>query len=202
MAESTDLSERASESKKRIGRSVAINGVHAVDLDIAKAENLNDPIVNINLKVNNPLGRLWLALQRIWKSQSTVIALRFTIPLLVLPIAVYVGWRLWQGRGVITPVTKLGVVHAVKIAGTPRDIFILPSSDVYMLTYTSSFDYARRLVEKPVIVVGIYSHLDNTVTVEDMIAYNEADLQVPAGAGSTGASSLWQQVLKFIEQFR
>ena len=202
MAESTNLSERASESKKRIGRSVAINGVHAVDLDIAKAENLNDPIVNINLKVNNPLGRLWLALQRIWKSQSTVIALRFTIPLLVLPIAVYVGWRLWQGRAVITPVTKLGVVHAVKISNVPKDIFILPSSDVYMLTYTSSFDYSHRLVEKPVIIVGTYSHLDNTVTVEDMIAYNEVDLQVPAGASSTTQSSLWQQILKFIDQFR
>jgi hypothetical protein len=202
MTENLDLSERSSESQKKIGRSVAINGVHAVDLDIDKATNLNDPILNINLKVNNPLGRLWLALQRIWKSQSTVIALRFTIPLLVLPIALYVGWRLWQGRGVITPITKLGVVHAVKIAGTPRDIFILPSADVYLLTYTSNFEYSHRLVEKPVIVVGTYSHLDNTVTVEDMIAYNEADMIVPAGLNTPGSTTLWQQVIKFIDQFR
>ena len=97
MSEKLDLSETASETKKRIGRSVSVNGVHAIDLELKQAENLQDPIVDINLKVNNPIGRLWLALKRIWRSQNTVIAFRFTIPLLVLPIALYLLWLLWQG---------------------------------------------------------------------------------------------------------
>ena len=112
-----DLSDRASESKKTIGRSVSINGVHAIDLDLKQSENLNDPIVDINLKLNNPIGRLWLALKRIWKSQNTIISLRFTIPLLVLPIALYVLYLLWQGRGANIPMSKLGVIHEVNMGG-------------------------------------------------------------------------------------
>ncbi len=51
-----DLSERASESKRKVGRSLSVNGVHAVDVDVARAENLQEPIVDLNIKVNNPIG--------------------------------------------------------------------------------------------------------------------------------------------------
>ncbi len=120
MVESTDLSERASEGKKTIGRSVSVNGVHAVDLEVKQSENLNDPLLDINLKVNNPVGRLWLALKRIWKSQNTIISLRFTIPLLVLPIALYVLYILCQGKGLSIPLSKRGGIIQVKLVGTPR----------------------------------------------------------------------------------
>ena len=58
MTTNLDLSERASEGKKTIGRSVSVNGVHAVDLEVKQSENLNDPLLDINFKVNNPIGRL------------------------------------------------------------------------------------------------------------------------------------------------
>ena len=201
MANDVDLSERSSESKKTVGRSVSINGVHAVDMTVEKSENLNDPVINFNLKVNNPLGRLWLALQRIWRSQSTVIALRFTIPLLVLPIAIYVGYRLWQGRGVSIPMSKLGIVHEVKVAGEPRDILVLPTSDVYMLEYSSDFVPTSRLTEKPVIVIGTYNNLSNTLAVETMLAYNQADIPTSPVAVSTKLT-VWETILRFIDQFR
>jgi len=201
MDENLDLSERVSESKKKVGRSVSINGVHAVDMTVEKSENLNDPVINFHLKINNPLGRLWLALQRIWKSQSTVIALRFTIPLLVLPIAIYVGYRLWQGRGVSIPMSKLGIVHEVKMNGEPRDILVLPTSDVYLLSYSSNFLPISRLTEKPVIVIGTYNNLTNTLAVETMLAYREQD--IPTTEAVVGnKSSVWGTILKFIDQFR
>jgi len=159
------LSERANGTKRKVGRSVSVNGVHAVDVDVTKAENLQDPFLDLNIKVNNPIGRLWLALKRMWKSQNTVVALRFTIPLIVLPIALYVGYRLWQGRGVSVPLTKLGVIHEVIITGNPQDVLVLPTSDVYMLSYDLNFNYSHRLTEKPVIVVGSYNHLSNDLTV-------------------------------------
>ncbi len=196
-----NLSERASETKRKIGRSVSVNGVHAVDVDIIKSENLNDPLLDLNIKVNNPIGRLWLALKRIWKSQNTVVALRFTIPLIVLPIALYVGYRLWQGRGVSTPMTKLGVIHEVIITGSPKDILVLPTSDVYMLSYDLNFNSSHRLTEKPVIVVGNYNHLNNDLTVQDVIAYNPLDIpkSTPNPVGSKGT---WDTILQFISQFR
>ena len=147
MADSSDLSQRASENQKTIGRSVAINGVHAIDLSLKQSENLNDPLLDINLKLNNPIGRLWLALKRIWKSQNTIISLRFTIPLLVLPIALYVLYVLWQGRGASIPMSKLGVIHEVNMGGTPRDILVLPTSDVYVVEYASNFNRTTRLAE-------------------------------------------------------
>lgn len=201
MANSLDLSERTSVSKRNIGRSVSVNGVHAVDVDLKKAENLNDPIVDLNIKLNNPIGRLWLALKRLWKSQNTIIALKFTIPLIVLPIAIYVGYRLWQGRGVSLPMSKLGMVHEVVINGSKKDILILPTSDVYLLGYSSSFNSAHRLTEKPVIIIGTYNNLRNELTVEDVVAYNALDIPK---VETTPASSnnVWDTILNFINQFR
>lgn len=201
MANSLDLSERASESKRKIGRSVSVNGVHAVDVELNKAENLNDPIVDLNIKVNNPIGRLWLALKRLWKSQNTIIALRFTIPLIVLPIAIYLGYRLWQGRGVSIPMSKLGLVHEVIISGNKKDILVLPTSDVYLLEYSSSFNSAHRLTEKPVIVIGTYSNLRNELTVEDIVAYNTLDIpKIESTPANT--NNVWDTILRFINQFR
>lgn len=201
MSASVDLSQRASESKKTIGRSVSINGVHAVDLDIKQSENLNDPLLDINFKINNPIGRLWLALKRIWKSQNTIISLRFTIPLLVLPIALYVLYVLWQGRDMSIPMSKLGVIHQVNMAGTPRDILVLPTSDVYVIDYESNFNQTTRLAEKPVIVVGTYHVASNVLKVESLTPYSQLDLpQTPVINNS--ARSVWDTIWDFITQFR
>jgi hypothetical protein len=200
MTNNIDLSERASEGKKTVGRSVAINGVHAIDLEMKQAENLNDPIVDINFKVNNPIGRLWLALKRIWKSQNTIISLRFTIPLLVLPIAMYVLYVLWQGRGMSIPMSKLGVIHQVSMDGTPRDILIMPTSDVYVIDYASSFNSETRLAEKPVIVIGTYHTPSNTLKVESLLPYSQLDL--PISSGTPKVKSVWENIWDFITQFR
>lgn len=201
MIENTDLSERASEGKKTIGRSVSINGVHAVDLELKQTENLNDPLLDINFKVNNPIGRLWLALKRIWKSQNTIITLRFTIPLLVLPIALYVLYVLWQGRGMSIPMSKLGVIHQVTMAGTPRDILVLPTSDVYVIDYESSFDQNSRLAERPVIVVGSYHASSNTLRVESLTPYSQLDLP-KTDVFASHPLTVWDTIWQFITQFR
>lgn len=201
MSGTIDLSERASENKKTIGRSVAINGVHAIDLDMKQTENLQDPIVDINLKLNNPIGRLWLALKRIWKSQNTIISLRFTISLLVLPIALYVLYLLWQGRGASIPMSKLGVIHEVNMGGTPRDILVLPTSDVYVVEYASSFNRTTRLAEKPVIVVGTYHVASNVLNVENLTPYSQLD--IPVATPSTNPhKTVWENIWDFIAQFR
>jgi len=59
-----NLSRRTSESKRRVGKAFEINGVNAVEIDLKKSENLSDPILDLNFKLNNPVGRLWLAIKR------------------------------------------------------------------------------------------------------------------------------------------
>lgn len=201
MEKDVDLSERASEGKKTIGRSVSINGVHAIDLDVKQSENLNDPLLDINFKVNNPVGRLYLALKRIWKSQNTIISLRFTIPLLVLPIALYVLYLLWQGRGANIPMSKLGVIHEVNMAGTPRDILVLPTSDVYVIEYASNFNHTTRLAEKPVIVVGTYHAASNVLKVESLTPYSQLDLPQTQSTPSA-PRSVWDSIWDFVTQFK
>lgn len=201
MADDIELSQRASEGKKTIGRSVSVNGVHAVDLEVKQSENLNDPLLDINFKVNNPVGRLWLALKRIWKSQNTIISLRFTIPLLVLPIALYVLYILWQGRGMSIPMSKLGVIHQVNMSGTPRDILVLPTSDVYVIDYASSFNQTTRLAEKPVIVVGTYHAPSNVLKVESITPYSQLDLPQTV-VTPTAPKSVWDNIWQFIAQFK
>lgn len=196
-----DLSERTSETKRKVGRSVSINGVHAVDVDMTKSENLQDPVLDLNIRVNNPIGRLWLALKRIWKSQNTIVALRFTIPLLVLPIVLYVGYRLWVGRGVSVPMSKLGIIHEVMISGETKDILVLPTSDVYLLSYDLNFNASHRLTEKPVVVVGSYKHLNNELIVSDIIAYNPLDIPVTV-PNPAAPKNTWETILQFISQFR
>lgn len=195
------LSVRASESKKRVGRSVSINGVSAIGVDLKRAANLNDPILDVNVKVNNPVGRLWLALKRLWKSQNTVVALRFTIPLIVLPIALYVLWSVWQGRGASVAVSKLGLVHPVVVSGKQQDILILPTSDVYLLDYTSSQAESQVIREKPVIVLGVYRRLENIIYVDGLIPYHASDL-VPGADVPVKERSMWDTLLRFIGQFR
>ena len=201
MTQNLDLSERANEGKKAIGRSVSINGVHAVDLEVKQSENLNDPLLDINFKVNNPIGRLWLALKRIWKSQNTIISLRFTIPLLVLPIALYVLYVLWQGRGMSIPMSKLGVIHQVNMGGVTRDILVLPTSDVYVIDYASNFNQTTRLAEKPVIVVGTYHSPSNTLKVESLTPYSQLDLP-QIKVSDIPPRSVWDNIWQFITQFR
>lgn len=201
MIEKIGLSQRTNSSKKSIGRSVSINGVHAVDLEMKQSENLNDPLLDINFKLNNPIGRLYLALQRIWKSQNTIISLRFTIPLIVLPIAIYVCYLLWQGRGVSVPMSKLGVIHAVSMAGNLRDVLVLPTSDVYVIDYASSFPLSSRLAEKPVIVSGTYHVQSNTLRVDSLTPYSQLDLP-PITSTQATTKSVWDNILDFITQFK
>lgn len=99
------------------------------------------------------------------------------------------------------PMSKLGVIHEVNMAGTPRDILVLPTSDVYVIDYASNFAQTTRLTEKPVIVVGTYHSPSNTLKVESLTPYSQLDLpQTPVTPSST--KSVWDNIWQFITQFR
>ncbi len=194
-------------------RQVNVGGFDAVDVHLKKRSNLHDPFVNMEVIINNPVGRLWEAIKRIWKSQKTIISFKFSIPLLVLPILLFVGLKLWQGRGVSIPMAKVGVIHALTLDGQPSQTLILPTSDVFLLHYPSSMKILPSL-EKPVVVFGMYNHLNNTLTVEKVSFYNPEDERpssyAPTGVSSvTGtnllqqiASGIWTPIANFFELFR
>ncbi len=202
----TQFPSRPTSKTKNIKRTLEINGVPAVEFDLKKRQNLNDPLVNMSLKVNNPVGRLWRAISRLWKSQKTTIALRFTIPLLVLPLVLYAGYRLWQGRGVNLAVSKLGIIHQTKVNNRSQDVFILPTSDVYLLQYGSHFQKSKRVTEQPVILIGTFNTLTNTLTVSDLIPY-DPQLRLPHNSPNnltapSAIRQLWDNSWNFFQYFK
>lgn len=190
--------------------------LNAIEINTHRTHNLKDPLVDVELKVNNPVGRLWEAIKRIWKAQKTIVSLKFTIPLLVLPIVLFVGYQLWMGRGINTPMAKVGVIHEVTISGKKEYTLILPTSDVYMLGLPVDFTLPAN--DKAMIVFGTYNHIDNTLNVETLAYYNEQDakanpLPTPKPLSGvtiiTGTSllnnltqSIWTPIANFLRLFQ
>jgi len=176
------------------------------ELQFKRSKNLNDPILDVSMRVNNPIGRLWIALKKIWASQKTTVMLKFTIPLIVLPIVLFLGYRLWLGRGVNTPMAKIGITHMVKINGKDTHVLILPTSDVYVLRYPDNFS-AEQILDKTVIVFGVFNHLTNSLAVENIASFNPQE-SISLGAGNitptfkSSMQQLWDAVLAFFRLFQ
>ena len=83
------------------------------------------------------------------------------------------------------------------MAGTPRDILVLPTSDVYVIDYESNFNQTTRLAEKPVIVVGTYHVASNVLRVESLTPYSQLDLPQVVSTPTT-AKSVWDNIWDFI----
>ena len=202
----TTAPQKPTSKSPHIKKTLEINGTSAVEFDFRRHHNLNEPIVDMSVKVNNPIGRLWRAIKKLWKNQKTTIALRFTIPLLVLPIFLYFGYRLWQGRGVNQPVSKLGIIHQTKINHQTQDVFILPNADIYILNYGPDFKKTKRVTEEPVIVIGTLNSFTNTLTIADLIPY-DPNLRFPAGTTTKTSTpavirQLWDNSWNFFQYFK
>lgn len=185
--------------KKRnnVRQDVTLNGYDALELHVKKRKNLTDPIVDVEVKINNPVTRLWEAIKKIWRSQKTIIGIKFTIPLLVLPIVLFVGYRLWLGRGVSAPMAKVGIIHEIVIGGKKAQALILPTSDVYLLEYPPTMS-AIPDPDKPIVVFGMYNHLTNILRVERVSFYNSVD-EKPSSyttvSGKVGGATILQSII-------
>ena len=181
------------------GKSLELNGVKAVEVTIKKHANLQDPILDLQLKLNNPIGRLWLAIKRLWKSQHTVISLRFSIPLFVLPIMIFVFWNIWKGQTVSIPMAKIGVVHTISVNGNEKDILILPSDTLYFLEYSSTFS-GSVYKEQPVVASGTYNSATNIMRIDTLSPYDSSD-EATETQQIAKQQTFLQEILAFLGMF-
>lgn len=195
--DSTEKEDTPPRPYNEVDRHLEVNGFDAMDLRLKKRSNLDGPVVDMEVTINNPIGRLWEAIKRIWKSQKTVVSVKLTIPLIVIPIILFLGLRLWQGRGISVPMAKVGVIHQITLDGKSSQTLILPTSDVFLLQYPSNIKVIPT-ADKPVVVFGMYDHLNNTLNVEKVSFYNPEDEKpssyVPTQIGSVNGTSLIQQI--------
>src|SRR5258708_4459280 len=83
--------------KDQVKETVSVSGaLPAISADLSKVPSENDDLVDV--KVHNPLHRITKLLQDIKSHQSTTVSMRFTIPLIALPIVLLVAFQLGRAQ--------------------------------------------------------------------------------------------------------
>jgi len=116
MATSTKYQPRG--SKDKLIKSVnEAKGSLEILSSLIKAKETEDDSTLIDIKVTNPLKRIYELLQDIKKHQSTTFSLRFTIPIIALPIFLFVAFQLGRGSYVCTQdfTSKKGIIKLIKV---------------------------------------------------------------------------------------
>lgn len=96
-------------------------------LSIEENKNQKDETL-IDVKVTNPLHRITMILQDIKRRQATTIDLKFTIPLIALPVFMLIAFSLGKNASVLAACqgntqTKIGVIYILKsIPATPQGL--------------------------------------------------------------------------------
>ena len=182
-------------SKDKLIKSVKeAKGSLEVLSDFISAKESEDDSTLIDIKVTNPLKRIYTLLQDIKKHQSTTFSLRFTIPLIALPIFLFVAFQLGRGSYVCSQnfTSKKGIIKNLQIDApienrsvidrlfnfTSNSINIENIGSEYIHTSKAVLDVNNELIDiisvksidltkyenNQVIVSGIYSSCSNTMT--------------------------------------
>lgn len=98
---------------------------HFIKNDILSVDENNDPDDEtlINLKVSNPLHRIIMILKDIKRRQATTIDLKFTIPLIALPVFMIIAFSLGKNSSVLAACggniqTKIGLLYTLQATGS------------------------------------------------------------------------------------
>ena len=148
----------------------------------------------IDIKVTNPLKRIYKLIEDIKKHQSTTFSLKFTIPLIALPIFLFAGFQLGRGQTLCQQITtsKTGIVtnltvdipqetaNKIPVVGSLLKLFSWAEPTSQYVTKSrsvliDSFGQTTNLLHPEkinldtynnsrVIVTGLYSSCTNVIT--------------------------------------
>lgn len=105
-------------SKDKLIKSVKeAKGSLEVLSDFIKAKEIEDDSSIIDIKIANPLKKIYELLQDIKKHQSTTLSLRFTIPLIALPVFLLVAFQFGRESYICSQdfTTKKGVIKLTTV---------------------------------------------------------------------------------------
>ncbi len=82
----------------------------------------DDPEALIDIKVTNPLKKLYKILEDIKKHQATTFSLKFTIPLVALPLFLFAAFQLGRGEAICrqNTVSRTGLLMNIMV-DVPQD---------------------------------------------------------------------------------
>lgn len=122
-----DSKQRSEQAKKRIRDQsghfislkpkVKVAGQTDLIAGLVHTEKETDDSSLINLKVNNPFEKILRYLKDIRDKQSTTVSMKFTIPLIALPIAILLSFQLGRYQSECNSYfsTQIGIVENIEM---------------------------------------------------------------------------------------
>jgi len=150
--------------------------------DASEEKTLDEPLLDI--KVNNPLSRLYKLLNQLKKKQTTTITFRLGIPLIALPVLITAFAGLFFGLGKVTTQPKEKIVEVEKepdfvnvskagllkiMVGDAESTYylIMPSGEAIKLNIPSSFNVSN-YDGKRILATGKYYTKDQLIVVDSI----------------------------------
>ncbi len=125
------------------------SGAAAVISKFLSTSESDDPETIIDIKITNPLKRIYELIQEIKKHQTTTFNLKFTIPLIALPIFLFAAFKIGQGQGACRQFykSKTGLVRvlSIDVPQESKDRITFLSS---LLSFIPSFEPTTYYIEE------------------------------------------------------
>ncbi len=164
-------------------------------------ESSNEETI-LDIKVHNPLKRITQLLQDLKKHQTTTVSLRFTIPIIALPIVLFVAFQIGRAQTLCaqTFTTQAGTVQVLQVKvpraaptalslvlsffpsvpqptadliDQERAILLLPSSEVVHIIHPRTVEVFP-FVGQSVLLTGNYSACTRSITLDHQQNLSEA----------------------------
>ena len=124
---------------KLISSKTTTEGAAKIASDLISASEGDDPGTLIDIKITNPLKKIYELINEIKKKQSTTLSLKLTIPLVALPIFLFVAFQLGKDQALceqyftsrIGIVKTLDVEEAVETGGLLSKLKIKSPTTIY-----------------------------------------------------------------------
>lgn len=133
-----------------------------------KAEKGEDDESLINVKVANPLAKITKLLKDIKSHQSTTVSMRFTIPLIALPVVFILAFQLGRGQSSCHEyqASLIGTLKTIEIMRQPEENFF-----TQIIGFLPFWDNQSKITDQSILILGN----EEVITIENPTAVNLRD---------------------------
>ncbi len=178
--------KKFAEGRKRDSRGYFIKEKVALSspLDTKLIPEFEKPIISVN--INNPLRKIMYWLDQIRKHQTTTLAFKLSIPLIVVPVIIAATFSVGRisGLGIASqnpapviyqspkpqlPITisRAGILKIAKSQTQTQYVLSLKNGDIVILEVPTTIDLTK-YANRQILVTGLFNRITNTLKVTDI----------------------------------
>lgn len=180
-------------------------------VEVKPIPEFEKPIVSVS--INNPLKKIMYWLDQMRRHQTTTLAFKLSIPLIVIPVIIAAAFSVGRisglGFGIPTPLvssqtsyaspspaapvnlSKAGTLKIAKSATVTNYLLSLRNGEIVILEVPVAIDLTK-YSNKQILVTGVYTKATNTLKVSDIAEvqiFNPTIIPVYADSGSESTKS-------------